>query len=831
MGADGDRVREIFLEAAALPEESRAAFVRERCGADSNLIDEVESLLRFHDHDTDFLAGSPLEDAGLEATPADAPQAVGALEPGTRVGGFTVSRLLGAGGMGVVYEATQESPRRPVALKLMRAGFVSRAMLRRFEQEAQALALLRHPGIAQVYEAGTDRRGASVIPYLAMELVDGDSLGAYIGRYQPSTRERLELFGRICDAVSHAHQRGVVHRDLKPPNIFVDGARQPKILDFGIARLTGDEHVTASLSTRTGQILGTLSYISPEQLSGDPALVDVRADVYALGVIFYEMLSGRLPHDLSKSSLHEASRILRETDPPALGTLNSTLRGDVETIARKAMEKEPAHRYQSAAELAEDVRRHLRHEPIHARPPATWYRVRKFTRRNRGVVMGVSAVFLALSAGLVSTLVQARHAREQALLAQEAAQIAQDQTREAERQKNVAQEEILRANNSIESVQQINKFFQQMFYSINPALAQGREITVREVLDEASLRLHASEAKRAPFVTITLHQTFGNVYMTLGRFKDAEEHLRLAVQAYKDLGVPDRRDALDTQRMLANALCEQSRYAEAAELVRDALRRAEPLYGHNDVVTAALRSDLAIVEESLGNYDEAERLYRDDLATTQEIHGVDSLEEIIGLGNLALFLMDRGKINPDKLPEAEELARRALELAEATLPPEHPQYQGQLANLSLVLMVRKQYDQAEPLIRRAIELSEKVQGAEHPDVLMHRANLGILLMQLDRMDEADAVLTPLLETCRSRSGENAIETRTTAEGLARLRLKQARPEEAEALAMSSFESARAAHGETHDQTREVAKLLAEIYAAQGDAEREREWKARGGVTP
>ncbi len=300
--------------------------------------------------------------------------------------------------MGAVYEAEQDSPRRTVALKVVRPGLASAALLKRFGHESQILGRLHHPGIAQVYEAGV----AEGQPFFAMEFIRGQRLDEYArARTLP---ERLELMARVCDAVQHAHDQGVIHRDLKPANILVDPTGQPKVLDFGVARATDADLLTEAGLTQTGQLLGTLSYMSPEQVSANPAAIDHRADVYALGVLLFELVAGRLPHRLENRPLAETARLIVEEDPPRVGTLNPELRGDVETIVAKALEKDRARRYASSAELAADLRRCLSHEPIRARPPSALYQLRKFARRNRGLVGGLLATGVALVLGLVGTI-------------------------------------------------------------------------------------------------------------------------------------------------------------------------------------------------------------------------------------------------------------------------------------------------------------------------------------------------------------------------------------------------------------------------------------------
>ncbi|MFQ5590611.1 MAG: serine/threonine protein kinase [Phycisphaerae bacterium] len=317
-----------------------------------------------------------------------------------RIGQFRVVRVIASGGMGTVYEAMQEKPRRTVALKLMKRGVASRSALRRFEYESQILARLRHPGIAQVYHAGTHRDGEATVPYFAMEYIPNAlSITKYVKGKKLGTRQMLDLFAQVCDAVHHGHQKGIIHRDLKPGNIMVDSDGQVKVIDFGVARSTDSDMAVTTLQTDVGQLIGTLQYMSPEQCTADPHDIDTRSDVYALGVVFYELLTGRLPYDLKDAAVFEAARVIREEAPTPPSTLNKALRGDVETIALKALEKERDRRYRSSAELADDIRRYLKSEPIIARPPSMAYQLRVFAGRHKGVIGAVAAVFVALLGG------------------------------------------------------------------------------------------------------------------------------------------------------------------------------------------------------------------------------------------------------------------------------------------------------------------------------------------------------------------------------------------------------------------------------------------------
>jgi eukaryotic-like serine/threonine-protein kinase len=317
--------------------------------------------------------------------------------------------------MGVVYEAEQEQPRRTVALKVIKSGLADPKLVRRFEQESLALGRLQHPGIAQIYEAGTAETGFGPQPYFAMEFIRGESLLQYALAHQIGIRQKLELMAKICEAVHHAHQRGVIHRDLKPGNILVDETGQPKILDFGVARATdSDAHV--SRQTDLGQLVGTLAYMSPEQVLADPLEVDTRSDVYALGVILYELLAGRLPYRISPK-LHEAVQTIREEEPTALSAVSSAYRGDIETIVDKALEKDKTRRYASAAELAADIRRYLQDEPIMARPASAAYQLQKFSRRHKALVVGAAAVFIVLIVGIIVSTREAARANAQSATA------------------------------------------------------------------------------------------------------------------------------------------------------------------------------------------------------------------------------------------------------------------------------------------------------------------------------------------------------------------------------------------------------------------------------
>ncbi len=440
------RAEALFQRAAELSLTERAALLDAECASDTTLRDEVAALLHLFDEDDGFLERPAYAGSASLGVPE-------------QFGDFAILRVIGTGGMGVVYEARQNEPRRIVALKVIRPGLMSPSVLGRFHHEANVLAQLQHPGIAQIYQTGTvevEGSGFSVqgsvtpVPYFAMELVRGRPLNEYADTHALGTREKLELIAKVCDAVQHAHEKGVIHRDLKPANILVQGAvnreqgtdragtslsdprspfldpssAQPKILDFGVARATNADLQVTTMQTDAGQLIGTIPYMSPEQVIGDSRQVDVRSDVYALGVILYELLTGRLPIDVRNRSIPEAARMIREDEPSRLGSiaghgiLSGSFRGDIQTIVAKALAKEKQQRYGSAAELAADIRHYLRDEPIVARPASTFYHLRKFARRNKGLVIGVAAAFVALTLGLAGMTYSAVKEKAQRQLAE-----------------------------------------------------------------------------------------------------------------------------------------------------------------------------------------------------------------------------------------------------------------------------------------------------------------------------------------------------------------------------------------------------------------------------
>ena len=668
------------------------------------------------------------------------------------IGDYRVLELLGEGGMGTVYQAEQKSPQRIVALKVIKPGAASYELLRRFEQEAAALGRLQHPGIAQIYEAGTADSGFGPQPYFAMEFIHGRQLLGYAEEKRLDTRQRLALMAEVCEAVHHAHQRGIIHRDLKPGNILVDQHGQPKILDFGVARVT-DSDAQATRQTDMGQLIGTLAYMSPEQVLADPLALDIRSDVYALGVILYELLASKLPYAIDGKAIHEVVQAIREEEPTPLSSIHRSYRGDINTIVAKALEKDKARRYASAADLAADIRRHLTDEPIVARPASTAYQLHKFARRHKGLVAATAAVFLALVAGVVASTLEAVRAHRA--------------ERAAEEQRN-------RANQEAAVARAVSDFLQNDILAqasaanqAGPAAKPDPDIKVRTALDRAAARIQGRFDEQ-PELEAAIQDTIGRTYFQLGLFPQARTQLERALGLYERTLGPENPKTLTTMSRLGRTAWLQGEYAEAETLLGRAL------------------------------------------GVQQRVLSPDHPDTLYSMNNLGNVYRAQGKD-----PQAETLYSQTLEARRRVLGPEHPDTLTSINNLANVYWTQGKYAPAEALYHQAMDIQRRVQGAEHPDTLLSMTNLADAYARQGKYAQAEALFTPTLEISRRVLGRDHPRTLDLLSNMAAMYMGQGQYALAEAHEAEALAGRRLTLGSEHPETMTWAADLALYLLAQG----------------
>lgn len=845
-------VMDLFDELCELDVAARVARLDEACADDPELRAEVESLLA---HDATGVGAFCGAEAGAGANLL-AETIAGDAVP-ERIGPYRVVREIGRGGMGLVFEAEQENPRRRVAVKIVRQGFGSAALLRRFRQEAHVLGQLRHPGIAQIYEAGTSQIGGSAVPYFAMELVEGEPLD--VVAKELGIRERAELIARVADAVQHAHQKGVIHRDLKPANIqvvrgsrtrrtrdlsgetpngtgasstVVDAIGQPKILDFGIARLTDSDIQATTIQTQVGQIVGTLGYMSPEQIAGDSSALDTRCDVYALGVMLYKLLCGSLPHELSGRSIAEAARIVREEEPRRLASVDSSLRGDLDTITTKAIEKDPDRRYATAAEMADDLRRYLRDEAISAHPPSAFYQLGKFARRNRGLVGGVAAAFLALVAGLVSTslsLVEARAQRRIAEAQRDDLVLTQDWYT-----KLISRIDVEELGESImgdlrERVRQGYERDDRTEEETQGALASLAEITSRaNPTDVAVDALEAGLFDRArqsieedfgdrPALQASLFAALGSSYNKLGETDPAIEMFDASLAALDASGEADEttRDSSLYGRMAA--LAQARRNEEALEAAKVYQAYCRERFGADATETLEVSDTIAIVLNALGREEEAEKELLDALALHEAKGGGEDKAWIKLRMTLALVQCDLARQF-----DVEKVMQDIPAAARRVYGPEDSMTLKFLSEAGFLGSKMGRHTAALPLLQEAVALSERVLGHDHPSTLNRRIRLSGVMRSVGGYDEAAREIGIVIDARRKTAGEGSFGLAEPMRTLALIEFKRKRYAEALELLERAFPGYVMKFGENHKQTTVV---LSEIGRTQLELERFEEAEA------
>ncbi|MGB9073940.1 MAG: serine/threonine-protein kinase [Terriglobales bacterium] len=809
------KVKEIVGAALEREPGERSAFLDQACSQHGELRAEVDSLLAAH-----------ADAGGLSEHPWMATLAEAAGESKT-VGPYRLIRELGVGGMGQVWLAEQTDPvRRRIALKLIKAGMYDAAVVQRFQSERQSLALMDHPAIAKVFDAGATPAGQ---PYFAMEYVDGLPITDYCDQKRLRIPERLKLFLQVCDGVQHAHQKAIIHRDLKPSNVLVvevDGKPMPRIIDFGLAKATSPALPGEAFLTQVGAFLGTPGYMSPEQADPDMRDVDTRTDVYSLGVVLYELLTGFLPFDTTrwkKQRLDEVLRELRETDPQRPSTKVSTnrdtstaraeargteprqlvtlLRGDLDWITLKALEKDRERRYGTPSALAADVENYLQNRPLEARPASAGYRLRKYVRRHAVAVAVASGAAVLLIAFAVMQAVELRRI-----------------TRERDR------------------ADRITGFMTNMFKVSDPSEARGNSVTAREILDKSSKDIDTGLA-RDPELQAQMMGLMGQVYGNLGLYGRAQALLTQAVDIRRhllgashpqtlssmdDLGWtlnreghypeaeklqretldlrrrvlgPEHPDTLRSMTNLAGTLSLEGHYAEAEKLQRETLDIQRRLLGREHPETLKSMSDLANTLLRTGRHTESEALQRETLDIQRRVLGPEHPDTLRSMSILANTLKGEGRYG-----EAEKLQRETLDIKLRVLGPEHPDTLVTMTDMAASVKLQRRYGEAEKLERDALDIQRRILGPEHPSTLMTMNNLSNTLNFEGRYAEAEKLLRPALDIKRRVLGPEHPETLRSMVNLATSMMYEGHYADAEKLERETLDIRRRVLGPDHPDT-------------------------------
>jgi serine/threonine protein kinase len=753
----------------------------------------------------DTLRSSPLELGRGEPSP-----------PPERIGPYRILERIGEGGFGEIYAARQTEPvKRRVALKILKAGMDTKAVLARFEAERQALALMDHPNIAKVLDAGETHQGR---PYFVMDLVKGVPITEYCEKHALSIRERLELFVPVCQAVQHAHQKGIIHRDLKPSNVLVtvgDGSPpHPKVIDFGIAKATTATLTERTIYTQQGQLMGTPAYMSPEQAEMGALDVDTRTDIYSLGVVLYELLCGSLPFDpatLAEKGYAEMQRILREEEPPRPSTKASLiatadtrtpradpralvrrLRGELDWIVLKAMDKDRTRRYETANGLAMDIRRYLKNEPVVAGPPSTVYRVRKFVRRHKLGIGVLAAVLITVTWALIES--------------------------------NMQRSRVQAARDEAEAV---TDFLAEMLASVSPD-ERGRDVSVKEVLDEASKTIGARFEDR-PLIRARLWHTIGATYLELGEYESAAPLLEQALEVRRARLRPRHPQVLGTMASLGELYRAEGRYEDAEKMLSAAVSASGGILGDGTADAMVMMNSLSALYFGQGKLDSAEVMSARVLELGRRELGEEHREVRKAMNNLASMYAGQGRFE-----EAKSMFQRALDVDRRTLGLEHPDALHRMNNLAFVHKQLGELDAAESLYVQVVESRKRVLGETHPHVLTSMNNLAALRIGEGRFAEAEPLIEEVVRVTREtlphdkgRLGNALAWHGECLRGLGMLA-------RAETALLEGLPLLEGAYGETNSRTLRGVGFLARVYEDRGDSNRAALWRgklASSGASP
>ncbi len=851
MAVDAGRAKSIFLNASDLADSfERAAYLDRECGLNAELRGRVEALLRANDQSPIKLPATAAEtvDSSEGASPSaptigHTPEAGGSQFSTTAAyqtiaqqnfliaGRYTLQEKIGEGGMGEVWVAKQSEPvKRKVALKLIKQGMDSRAVLQRFELERQALAMMDHPNIAKVLDAGLTPIGQ---PFFVMELVNGLPLNKFCDELKLTPKERLELFVPICQAVQHAHQKGIVHRDLKPANILitmVDARPTPKIIDFGVAKATAGKLTDESMSTQFGAVLGTLEYMSPEQAGFSSEDIDTRADIYSLGVILYELLTGLRPIDskrLKKAALTEMIRIIREEEPskpstrlstdaslPSLAALRQTdprklmtmLRGELDWVVMKCLEKHRERRYETANALARDVQRYLANEAVEARPPSAGYRFQKFIIRNKGQVIAASLLFLTLLGGIVGTsigMLQARKAwkaESERATGQRLAKLDADwKRREAETNLGYAKKG--------------NEILGSVFQNLDPRRNYARVADLTDAL-KANLTKAVQELEGSaigdPLAVAEMQDTLGVSLLSLGA---AEQSIPLLIKARdtrQALLGPESRETLASMNQLAVAYHLTAKSDLALPLYEKTLELTREKLGAEHPDTLVSMNNLASGYLAAGRMEKALPMLQEAVKLSKATLGARHPDTLTSMNNLAGAYRAAGKLDL-----ARSLYEETLMLTRAALGPEHPDTLGSMNNLAGAYQLTGKLELALPLYEEAVKRLKAKLGDEHPTTLTSRNNLASAYRDAGKLDLAVPLFVETVKLQRAILGPDHPDTLQGAHGLATTYLAAGRLDLALPLLEETVKLGKAKSGPVDINTLDSMISLAQAYESAG----------------